>query len=473
MPSTDFDHRWKEGGRAEGRRLLFRTFRTLSIYAAVAAISTVFFFFLHHIGNQISLDLAKLRFVHAIESGPWDDGVAHRFRSDFTYCQIAAATLADAAKKKDDLLLSVVQQHHYKSENDYCKGVAVVITGADEELSRRTLKTRYWWGNKALYAIALRFWSVPEIQDLIRTATYIAYAGLGLSLLALAPKTLLIISPLILLGMFFSGVPYFADAENGIPYLWTVLAATILVVLVGQPARRWASLRTVRVYCFLVGCVSSYVWLGDGHAFLAVTYIGLLAYFGSGRRDAVGRTGFGLACVSLYVIGFCTSYWLGQFVKMAVIGNDVWLNLVTGAIGTVEKTISGRRVLDIADLFRHFYVLVAGRNDGFDYIDIVGVIATCLVLLALAGATIFAAIRAYIRGQLALLWDVGFVLSLMLISAPQFMIADDIPFRTARFMFVLYGLCLSCLVLVLCGGVTTAGPGRGDHRSQERRPRWR
>ena len=143
-----------------------------------------------------------------------------------------------------------MQQHTYKSANDYCEGAKAASAGVEPDL--RMLKTRYWWGNKALYAIALRFWSVPDMQDLIRTATYIAYVALAVSLLALAPKTFLVVSPLILLGAFFSGVRYFADAENGIPYLWTVLAATILVVLVGRSGRRWAR-SAVRAYCFVAG----------------------------------------------------------------------------------------------------------------------------------------------------------------------------------------------------------------------------
>ena len=105
------------------------TVRSFATYAALAALCTALFFFLHHVGNRIPLDLAKHRFAHAIELGHWDDGVAHGFKGYFTYCQIASSILADAAKKHGSLL-SATQQRSYKSEADYCKGVEAAIAGS-------------------------------------------------------------------------------------------------------------------------------------------------------------------------------------------------------------------------------------------------------------------------------------------------------------------------------------------------------
>lgn len=416
--------------------------RAFATYAVVAVLSTALFFFLHHVGNRIPLDLAKHRFAHAFELGNWDDGVARGFKTYFTYCQIASSILADAAKKHGSLL-SAAQQRSYKLEDDYCKGVEAVIAGAEPD--ERKLKTRHLWGNKALYAIALRFWSVPTIQDILRTATYIAYVALAVVLLAFAPRrTLLVTFPLVLLGALFSGIPYLADAENGIPYLWAMLTATMLAVLVGRPGRRQASLGCVRIYCFLAGCVSSWVWLCDGHAFLAMTYIGLLVYFGFGDREAVERARMAAACLLLYVTGFGTCYVLGQLVKMTVI-DDVWPNIAGAMSVRLERTMEGSRVLNVGELLRNFYGLALGRKIPQHYVV---EIANYSMLLTMAGSTAFAAIHAYKR-QRALFADVGFILGLMLVNIPQFTIADDFPFRPARFLFVPCGLWLSCLVLIM------------------------
>lgn len=440
--------------------MYFHAFRRLPAYAAIAVLSTAFFFFLHHIGNQIPLDLAKLRFADALQAEHWDDGVVQGIRGDFTYCQIAATVLADAAKEHDSLL-SAVQQRTYKLDNSYCKGAEAAIAGLERDV--RTLKTRYWWGSKALYAIALRFWSVPDVQDVIRTTTYIAYAALGASLLTFPPKALFVCLPLTLLGAFCSGIRYFADVENGIPYLWAVLAATVLAVLVGRSGRRWALSKIVKGYCFLAGCVSSFVWISDGHALFAMTCIGLLVYFGLGDREIAERTRFAVACVSLYVVGFGVSYALGQVVKMAVAGGDVWVNISSSVIVRLQRSVTGSHVLDVEDSLLYFYGLVAGRNpvsliQAKDYVGVItmgttGGVTTCLVLVALVASTTFAVIQAYTKGSFALLRDIGFVLGLMVVSVPQFVIADDGPFRSARFVFVPHALCLSCLILALWAGL--------------------
>ena len=157
-----------------------------------------------------------------------------------------------------------------------------------------------------------------------------------------------------------------------------------------------------------------------------------------------------MACVSPYVVGFGTSYWFGQLVKMAIIDDSVLVNVLNQVVVRFDRTVAGHGVLDVGDLLQHFYALAAGKNQVPGYVGIIGKVTTYLVLLAFAGSTMFAAIHAYTRGQLGLLRDVGFVCALMLVNVPQFMLTDDLPFRTARFVFVPYGLCLSCLMLVLC-----------------------
>ncbi len=73
---------------------------------------------------------------------------------------------------------------------------------------------------------------------------------------------------------------------------------------------------------------------------------------------------------------------------------------------------------------------------------------TALSVLALAGSVSFAAFRAH-RGRFDPLRDILWIIGLMLINVPQFVIAEDIPYRTARFMFAPHALCLSCLILAV------------------------
>ena len=148
-----------------------------------------------------------------------------------------------------------------------------------EEWYKIIEKYRYWWGSKAAMSILLRFLSIYDTHILILIATYTAWALLALSLLLMGWRTLLTAAPVLILGVLFSGVAYFADITNGLPYLWTLLATSALALLLLRPkTARWAPL-----FCFITGMVSAYLWFSDGHTALAMFLIGLIAWLGYAR----------------------------------------------------------------------------------------------------------------------------------------------------------------------------------------------
>ena len=435
-------------GRAWRRRMYradflsgeFPMLRSVSTYAAIAIFGTTLFFFLHWLGNQIPYDLAKQRFATALSSEPPDEGYALGFKSRFTYCQLSLTVLAGAGETHGPLLDAIQLWSFPLMGTDYCDGLRAVVGGAD--LEKRHLKTRYWWGNKALYALALRYLSVFEIRELIRISTYVAYGLLAASLLLLSPRTLLITAPLLVFGAFFSGVRYWADVENGIPYLWTVLSVAILALLMfGRSS--WASLGVARISCFIMGMVSSYLWLGDGHTFLAITWVGLMLYFGRSHLNAPERTKRAISGIVLYLVGFATCYALGQLVKFVVLGSRIWGTFWGKVIVVFDRTIGQERAPEFEELPRQFSLMTVGET----YVS-TGEVLIFFSLFVLTGSMLFAAFQAY-RGRFDLPQDIFWVVGLMLLNVPNFVIAEDSPFRTARFMFIPYALCLSCLILTV------------------------
>ena len=107
----------------------------------------------------------------------------------------------------------------------------------------------------------------------------------------------------------FSGIEYWAGVANGLPYMWTVLFAAglaLLTRLTRRDAGRGAAgagtaarYRIAPVYCFAAGTVSSYLWLGDGHTFLAVTWIGVVVWFGYDSLNVAERARRALSCRGL------------------------------------------------------------------------------------------------------------------------------------------------------------------------------
>ena len=252
---------------------------------AIALLATALFFFLHHIGNQLPYDLAVERFAEELASDRPDEGHAKRYKSRYEYCEMSSAVLAGARGSATEAALRsavVLKELKLDASRPYCLGLKVAVNGS--AVPEVVLKTRYWYGGKALYAIALRYGSVREIRDFTRWGTRVAYLLLAVSLLLLSPKMLLLAAPLVVFGAFFSGIDYWADVANGLPYSWTVLFAAGLALLTRRDIRvggsQWWS-GTVPVYCFTAGTVSSYLWMGDGHTFLVVTWIGIVVWFGS------------------------------------------------------------------------------------------------------------------------------------------------------------------------------------------------
>ena len=441
-----------------------RPSRLVPACGAVALFATALFFLLHHLGNQLPYDLAMQRFKTELESNRPDPGHAKGYKTMYEHCEMSAAVLAGArqasraAGNESAFRRAVVLRDFSWSPLGPCANFEAAVNGA--AVAERVLKTRYWFGSKALYAIALRYGSVYDVRKAIGMGTYVAYFLLAISLFLLSPKMFLPAMPLLVFGAFFSGIHYWSDLANGLPYLWTVLFAAGLAVftsLAGPEApRRWKrgprdgaqedgrASSAVEVYCFAGGTVSSYLWLGEGHTFLAVTWIGMVVWFGSGALDVAERTRKAMLCIVLYGAGIVVCYVLGQVVKAMFLGGDsvwssFWIGLVVSvkdSVGSPDATVYPPAYLDL------FYTLYCPGSWPS------GIVPTTVAVSALAVSLGLAAFEAR-RGRSLPLWGVLWIVGLMAGCSLTFLISEDLRYRTARYVFVPLALCFSCLLLSL------------------------
>ena len=416
----------------------------LSIYTAALVAGTAFFFLLHHAGNQLPYEVAKQRFQAEIDAAQRDAGYILGFKIAWEYCELSSAVMAGARgggpPLRDALLVRAFKSIPY----GFCHALRETLGG--REPVNRPLKTLYWWGSKALYAIALHSLSVYELRELTKTTIRLAYALLTVAVLLLSPKALAVISPLIFLGAFHSGIDYFGDVANGMPYAWAVLSAAVLAFLMRFRAPGAAPWGRARFFSFVTGMVSSYLWLGDGHTFLAVTLIGLIAYFGHERAAVRERVEQAVRCIGLYLAGFLTCYGLGLLVKTAAWGGiKPLVKFLNKVIYVFEKTDSelASGATDVSRYLEFFHVLGWSGSSVRS-----GEVLTALALCALVAALLVTAWEAY-RARPRLLPGILWIVALMLINVPNFIVYDDIPYRTARFLFVMHGLCFSCLILAI------------------------
>ena len=457
--------------------------------AAIALLATALFFLLHHLGNQIPYDLAAQRFKVELESDRPDPGHVKGYKNMFEYCVMSSGVLAGArqasekirfefslrfasgqavvaapersseaaapAERNENAFRNAVLPRAFQEEySTICSQLEDAVNGA--AIPKSIMLTRYWWGGKALLGIALRYDSVYEIRRLTRIWTYVAYVLLAISLFLLSPKMLLPAAPLLVFGAFFSGIEYWADVANGPPYFWTVLFAAGLALLMrltravangGEGREEWAAVCSgaAPVYCFAAGTVSSYLWLADGHTFLAVTWIGMVVWFGHDSTNVAERSRRALSCIVLYGAGIVVCYALGQLVKAMYLGEVAWSVFRSGLIGIVEESAGGASRIWTTHPLAHLDSFYAAYWPGWLPS---GVVPTFVAVFSLAASLCFAVFEKR-QGRAGLLWAVLWIIGLMSSSSLAFLIVDDLPFRVARYMFVPLALCLSCLLLSL------------------------
>ena len=432
--------------------------------AVVALLATALFFILHYVGNQLPHDLAMQRIKAEFESDRPDPGHAKYYKTMYEHCEMSAAVLAgarqasEATDNESAVLRAVVLRNFRWSPTGPCGQIEAAVNGAT--VPERVLKTRYWFGSKAFYSIALRYASVHDIREAIRVGTYVAYFLLAISLFLLSQKLLLLATPLLVFGALFSGIDYWSDVANGLPYLWTVLFAAGLAVFTGltghDAPRRWKrgpregaqedgrASSAVAVYSFAGGTVSSYLWLGDGHTFLAVTWIGIVVWFGSSALDIAERTRKTMMCIALYGAGIVVCYILGQVAKAMFLGGDnVWSSFWIGLVVSVKDSVGSPDTTVYPPAYLDFFYAAYWPGSWPS-----GIVPTSVAASSLAVAFGLAAFEAR-RGRSVPLWSVLWIVGLIAGCSLTFLISEDLRYRTARYVFVPLALCLSCLLLSL------------------------
>ncbi len=453
--------------RLDGKSL-DSTCRSLGIYAKVLILGTAFFFFLHHLGNQLPYGQAKQRFSDDIAASLLESyvGYASGYSSSWAYCQASLSVIAGAlgeevaGEKRSlvDAVLPLTFRREFVPSGDYCVELRGTSFGTVTDTAR--LKPRYWWGSKALFAIALRWVSVVDCFHFIQFATYGAYLLLAGALLPLGWRALLVASPLIVFGSFFSGIRYFSGVENGLPHMWAVLAAAILALLL-----RWrGGARAVPLFCFVAGMVSSYLWMFDGHNFLSITLIGLIGWLGHEGLNVINRAWRVGGYMALYIIGFVLCFMSGQVVKLIVheqaAADGIYYHYDEDIAGKPAHPGKGVAESFFAQSSYHLGRVISpeatdasGRDIGtfwelLSISPVVGIAITILSALALLGAVLFASFRSR-RGRPELVWNILWLVGVMLLACVHFVLPTNHPFRTARFMFVPLAFCWSCFILAI------------------------
>ena len=454
-----------------------RKLKTISLYAAATLLGLILFFTLHYIGNTIPYDLAKQRFADEFAAHQTADGADRYFNGEkplfvYEFCKTSLMVIGGSwPDPSANPLVNAIRLETARKDlgpdGDYCDQLQAASGG--EEWYKTSEITRYWWGGKAVLSILLRFLSVYDIHQSILIATYIAWVLLALSLLLMGWRILLIAAPLLILGVQLSyNAVYFADIANGPPYLWALLTASVLALLLLRPkTARWAPL-----FCFIAGMVSAYLWFFEGHTALAMVLIGLIAWQGYARLKQSAPIRRAAACIALYIAAFAICIALGQGVKIAVVewatDHSGW-DVARGFFQQVSYRLDQAGGETVAGIAGDGDAGVrackgCGGEPGWQWLPIIrdirgywlmlpfGISASKLLsaysALALTAAVAVAIWRAR-RGQKELGRGLLWLGALALLASVHFFLPNDTPFRNARFAFLLLAICWIALALAV------------------------
>ncbi len=415
------------------------------LLTAITVLGTIIFFFSHYLGNRIiSHDLALQRF-ETFETELANEEYVRGYHHPFELCQLSNTVLRGSESTSGTEGHSLRDAIILETYRGACGALRTAVNNGDHRPAM--LKTQYWWGNKAIYAIGLRFLSLVQFRQMVEIATYLAYGILLAALAMLTPRAALAAVPVVIFGIFCSGVKYFTDVSNGVPYLWSVLAAAILSLSMklrldgfGPPAIVKSTGVATALFCFVAGMISSYLFFFDGHVAYTIALFGLVAWLGSPDQSAHDRAKRAALFIVFYAVGFVACFMLGQIVKgiALTIAYDFRFNVFQSLWGTANA-INGQRPL--IDGWSLFWTIGMGRIA-------TGEALSLLSLSALVVAVSVAVIRGC-RGRWDLLWDILFILVLVGLACLRLLAPNDILGRSSRYLFIIYGLMWSCLVLAV------------------------
>lgn len=420
-------------------------------YVAATVLTTACFVLLHYIGNQTPFAVVAEKIAAEIEAEPvaWGTRREHAYNS-WEYCYLTGAVLAGSAGSATPLYDAVFPRAMARDRGlagDFCRelrrssaaALAGVNATANAELDPR-VPVRQWVGSKALYAIALRFLTVHEYHELIRKATYTAFAMLALAVALLGWRALAVATPLLIFGATLSGVEYLSDVAKGTPYAWAIFSAALVALLLRFPM---VPASATRMFCFVAGMFAGYLWLFDGANFAAAVLIGLVAWLRYAPLAPRTRAARSAGCVFAHATGVALSICLCPVVRLGPASS--WFGPGSSWFGAVAKN-TGR-------IFAPEERDVLGK-DPVTWAELVQLSVRETILL-IDGTVVALGTALLVVGYLAWRRDWGAVKEALgigvLALAPlvHFLLPNDMPYAAARLMYLPMALCWSVLATVL------------------------
>lgn len=422
--------------------------RAVCLYGAVAMVTIACLILLHHLGNRTPFEIVLQRLT--AESEAIDYGWGARYSSPsiydrWGYCYFSAAALGGSRMTdRSPLHDAIILKTYPVSLDTPCIDFNAKLDGTwlePEHEATAYVGDKYWYGSKAIYAIALRYMTVYEFHEALRFLGYASCVLLGCAFALFGWRAFIVGLPIAVFSFLLSGIDHFATIANGLPTIWSLLAPALLAVILATVGHTRAGSTAERLFCFFAGLTSCFFWLLDSSNFVAVTLIALVAWFAHTKLPLRRRLTRVALYGALFIGGFACSF-LINFVSKAIIDFHTTYENYMLRLGELFHRVVEPEISDLQGRDLNYFIEVAATD--VSTTEALLTFSAFAMLIALLGI----GYRAW-RGQSLPLVEPAFLLALSLLPLLHFILPTDDSHRTARLMWLPLALWWSSTIALL------------------------
>ena len=210
-------------------------------------------------------------------------------------------------------------------------GKLVKICGMVQEVCRRPeevekdyrLYHQYWYGSRVIAGLLLGPLDLPAIRRIYTIVTYASLVAFALAAGLASRRLLGTLAPIVLVGLFFSGISVFGPTLGQSPaFLWAIVGPTLMLTTRNRASRT--------VGAVAIGCVAAFLDLLNAVPLHAVLLLVTVYFFEADRKGEEGTALKHAAIVLVaFAVGFASSVLAKQILAAAAFG---WVDVTSAFI---------------------------------------------------------------------------------------------------------------------------------------------
>ena len=274
----------------------------------------IFFILLHYGSTYISKQTIRDRVLKAFDNGElafqdWPEDM--RIGKDqYSDCSILRTVLFETGNHFHDAIGPLKAVSRGRSN---CKYLFDVASGKETE-SEPLYYHRIWYGSRVLTSFFLFFSELSTTRNVLMYSNYVGYLAIGLIAWSIAPTLFWTLLPILIYGLFFSGLPFYGQSLCHAPgYLTGLLGAISLLLMI----KHRSSSHSIYLIAAVIGCWSYFFDIATALPFIAI-FLFVLIYLSAPYVDGLLSKKDHFRFATLAIFSWCGGVLGSLFLKQAL-----------------------------------------------------------------------------------------------------------------------------------------------------------